>query len=363
MFKNIDFKSRNFLSLILVLVSLFVLVLGSLFYFKIKNVDEKSLVPMKNKSNPISTNKINSLIRNTPIGVSEQRKKDFLEAYSLAWDMYDGEDSEPDQKLTGAIYTYFIYLESCNIDSWFLDAATLNNNRSLLHASTTSSSTRVLADMVMIDMLLDANENKPDRYAKVLASYLMVRELNKYINSDGSTTTIPTEYRSAAEIAKGLLLESPKTKTQFRGARFFTNMIREEFRTKLLLSMFGMWDSSNIDEEYKKAIEEIISLRRSLLETGDIKKEVSYAYNNEVGLRISYASYKWIMQKEKVIGQDIIDILNPLYTQEYKENSTGIFYGIFMSQSRKSYTKNALIEIAKMNKDFGAFLKSLGWDI
>ncbi len=356
-------SNNLFRYILLIPLFLLVTVYAAVKVFDISIFSEKQEVATHigyNSSNREAVKKINEIAKKIDGTVSEENRKYLLEGYSVVWSMINS--SSTDEKLTGSAYLYFLYTESNNMYDWFMEGYTLYAGPAKENKFLVKDSGLLRPDTVILDQMLSLQEIKNDYYLRSVSAYLLSRDLNRYVSEDMSTTTIPESYKNTLSLAVDLLNKNKTDKkTQFKGVRFYTNMNREEVRAKILLSMFGKWDISDTKESYDIAIENIAKRKAELVQSGDVRKELYYAYKNEVFLRLNYASYLWVMNQNDATKEEIKNVLAPTLTDEYKKYGKSAYYGIATVQNNNSFTKLSFKDISEFYPEFKNLLQISGW--
>lgn len=276
----------------------------------------------------------------TPVGQSEERKKNFIEGYISLYDIYkNGKDER--NKARAALSLSHLYLESCSIDDWLIEATKLFDNNLLISLSKDIKNDKAIAHAILSSVSSEANDKYYDKALVVVIAENNVRlaELKKLSKEDYKNVLVS----STKEI------ENVKNSTSTLISSTFDLLSTDRKILTILLSAEskGIKTGINIEKEYRRQ-----------LDNTKQGEPASGAYVNEYNLRYLYASYLW----NKGGGLNIDKIkkeLDVTFTEEKIKNAPGWIYGI--SVSEKSPLYSFLKPMSKEYPELASFLKKHGW--
>jgi hypothetical protein len=275
----------------------------------------------------------------TSVGLSEDRHKNFVDSYVTLYNIHKNGKSEKNKAKAGLSFLY-VYGQSCSVDDWLIEAASLFNK----------------------DMVLGSKTDKPED--KKVLSYKILSKILSEINYQDKAIAVALaetnmrlarlEKVSKQEMQNILLknisnIKSLENSTSTLETSSFDMLDTERKILTMIMSAEnnGIDTKLNIEQEYNDQIQKT-----------EKAKPAEGAYVNEYNLRYLYASHLWSKGGKKNI-EKIKEVLAVTLTEEKTKNAPGWIYGISVAEKNPFY--QFLKPISKEYPELADFLKKHGW--
>ncbi len=278
----------------------------------------------------------------TPVGLSEERYKNFKASYLDLYDLYKGGSSQ-EIKARALLSFGYLYTESCSTDAWLQESFEIIEPAKFLELEQKSKGNKeALSSLILLDLYTKASELQQD---KSIVINLAEERISSSARLDRKN--YPTVVKESLLLVQGVKDATSTLETspfhQMALDRKMFSMYLTALRQGIEIKDF------NPDIEFERQLSNTLAAR-PLVREG--------SYTNENNLRYTYAGYLWSQGKTKNMKR-IKEVLTPSFDIENEKNAVGWMYGLSVSENRNLYPY--LKELSKEFPELKEFLLRRGW--
>lgn len=276
----------------------------------------------------------------TPVGLSTERKKNFIESYINLYNIgINGIESK--NKVKALLSFEYVYRESCSVDDWFIEAVGLFDNEMLMRNQKNTDNKKIVVHRILSELLSSALKESNDKAIVVtLAEVNIELAILENISKDNFSKISLDNINSIYKV---------KESTSTLDTSLFAKLDIDRKMLSVIISSenSGVNTGVNVGQEYEKQIQ---NTEKSFPSEG--------AYVNEYSLRYLYASYLWSKGGKSNITK-IKEVLDITFTEDKVKNAPGWIYGISLAENNILF--QYLKPLSKEYPELASFLKKHGW--